>query len=168
MTCPEKREDFSKLSLSGNTVAGRVDEIAEDLRQQFKVTAEDFVAFSIAADESTDISNTAQLAIFIRGISSEFEITEQLLDIVPLHNTTTAADIFDGIKSVFDKFNLPWSNLTAIATDGAPAMAGKKSGLAARVKQQLMKTSNDNSYVGPIHCIIHQENLCCKHLAMGK
>ena len=50
-------------------------------------------------DESTDAKDTAQLAIFIRGINSDFSIFEEFLEIVPLKGTTTGVDIFEAVKS---------------------------------------------------------------------
>jgi hypothetical protein len=42
-----------------------------DLSQKFEV-------FSIAVDESTDVADTAQLAIFIKCVDINFSITEEL------------------------------------------------------------------------------------------
>jgi hypothetical protein len=51
-------------------------------------------AFSIALDDSTDDSDTSQLAIFIRGADADFNITEALLALQPLKGTTTGEDIY--------------------------------------------------------------------------
>ncbi|KAG8229754.1 hypothetical protein J437_LFUL007052 [Ladona fulva] len=40
--------------------------------------------YTIALDESTDSTDMAQLAIFIQGIDNEFNITEDLVLLVPL------------------------------------------------------------------------------------
>jgi len=48
-----------------------------------------FVAFSVALDESTDISDTAQLVIYIRGVDKELNVTEDFLDLVAMTDTTT-------------------------------------------------------------------------------
>jgi hypothetical protein len=45
-----------------------IDTKLHDLLQKFE-------AFSIAVDESTDVVDTAQLAIFIRGVDINFNIT---------------------------------------------------------------------------------------------
>ena len=37
------------------------------------------VAFSVASDESTDITDIAQLAIFIRGIDASLTVTEEFV-----------------------------------------------------------------------------------------
>ena len=45
--------------------------------------------------------------------------------------------------------------MTAITTDGAPAMIGRKNGLVSKLKQE-------NPVILNLHCVIHQENLTAK------
>ena len=52
-----------------------------------------FLAFGIAFDESTDIQNNPQPAIFVRYVSSDLTIKEQLLDLVVIRKTTRGVDI---------------------------------------------------------------------------
>jgi hypothetical protein len=49
-----------------------------------------FVLYSVVMDESTDATDTAQLAIFVRGLNDSFKIMEELAALGP-HNTTKAA-----------------------------------------------------------------------------
>ncbi len=81
---------------------------------------------SVALDESTDKTDTAQLAIFIRGINEQVEVTEELLSLCPMHGRTTAKDIFQQLCDVIERAGLPWSRLVGITTDGAPSMTGTK------------------------------------------
>jgi hypothetical protein len=69
---PEKQHLFQTISLSANTVAVRVNDLAGDIQCQLKEKCKDFVAYSIAIDESTDVSGIAQLAVFIRGVNEDF------------------------------------------------------------------------------------------------
>lgn len=48
---------------------------------------------SIAADESTYINSTNQLIIFIRGVDENFDVTEELLDMVPMTDPTSESDL---------------------------------------------------------------------------
>ena len=48
--------------------------------------------FSLAVDESTDISGIALLPIFIRGVDSSLSMTGGLLDPRPMHGTTSGHD----------------------------------------------------------------------------
>lgn len=81
-----------------------------------------FESFSVALDESTDLSDTAQLAIFIRSFDKEFTIIEELLALQPLKGTTTGEDIFNEVQKVFTSFGLPWSTLVRVCTGSAPSM----------------------------------------------
>ncbi|GFT12264.1 general transcription factor II-I repeat domain-containing protein 2 [Trichonephila clavipes] len=69
--------------------ASRVDEKSDNLRDQHHSTIWTFQAYSIAIDESTDIPNIAQLAIFIRVCDVNLKTNEELLEVIPMHNTTT-------------------------------------------------------------------------------
>ena len=68
IVCPEKRQAFANISLTRNTVADRISDLSVDLDSQLKQKVKSFFAFSVAIDESTDITDVAQLAIFIRGV----------------------------------------------------------------------------------------------------
>jgi len=99
---------FKEISLSLNTIKNRTDEIGQHVREQLKEKCATFVKFSIALDESTDVVDTAQLAIFIRGVDKDLKVTEEFLDIVPLHETTKGEDIFGAVENVFEGFELKW------------------------------------------------------------
>ena len=53
-----------------------------------------FEYFSLALDESNDITSTAQLLIFIRGIDKQFCVTEELAALKSLHGSTKGEEIF--------------------------------------------------------------------------
>ena len=58
----------------------------------------DFIAYSLAVDESTDTSDTAQLSIFIRGVDSGLCVTEEFLGLQSMHGTTTGKDLFEEVS----------------------------------------------------------------------
>lgn len=89
-----------------------------------KSRVSNFVYFSIALEESTDNSDTAQLAIMVRGVDGDFNVTEDLLTRGSIHGTTTGRDVFDELFHHLQDFNLPLERLSGVRTDGAPAMAG--------------------------------------------
>ena len=91
---PEYRQKFKEVSLSRKTVARRIKAIGEDLTSPLKELVPLFQLFSLALDENTDIDDTAQLLIFVGGISENFEITEELLSMESMKDTTTGEDIF--------------------------------------------------------------------------
>lgn len=73
---PEKMSVFENISLSRNTITRRVEDIGGDLMTQLQIKSKTFKFFSLALDESTDVSDTAQLLIFIRGIDTDYNTTE--------------------------------------------------------------------------------------------
>ncbi|XP_069506309.1 general transcription factor II-I repeat domain-containing protein 2A-like [Ambystoma mexicanum] len=73
---------------------------------------------------------------------------------------TTGQDIFNEVKPVLLKFNLPEDKLCGLTTNGAPAMIGKHNGFVS-----LMAKSVPQNVITH-HCIIHQEQLCAKALEM--
>lgn len=58
----------------------------------------DFIAYSLAVDQSTDTTDIAQLSIFIRGVDSSLSITEEFLALRPIHGTTTGQTLYEGVS----------------------------------------------------------------------
>ena len=93
--------------------------------------------FSIAIDESTDTTDTTQLAVFVRGVSSNFDIFENLIELLPLKGTTTGADILKALLQCTSNMSLDLSKLVSVTTDGAPAMIGRNKGAVALLQKHL-------------------------------
>ena len=75
-------------------MAERVSDISANLVSQLKKKVKSFVIFSVALHESTDVSEVAQQAKFIRGVDDSLSVTEEFLGLVPMIDTITANDIF--------------------------------------------------------------------------
>lgn len=136
--------------------------MGDNLHAQLKEKAKDFVFFSLAMDESNDVQDTAQLLIFIRGLNSNFEVSEDLAALQSLTDTTTGEDIFGKVCQTMEELDLDWSKLASITTDGAPSMIGASRGLVGHMKREM----EERGLTLPlqIHCLIHQQALCCKVL----
>ena len=159
---PEKSDEVHKICLSRRTVTRRITDLAADVRNQCVIKCKEYEYFSVAVDESTDAKDNAQLAIFIRGINSDFAVFEEFLELVPLKSTTTGVDIFEAVKSSLEKFKLVPLKLVSVTTDGAPAMVGKNKGFVTLLEKTLIELGNQNNLI-KLHCIIHQEALCAKN-----
>ena len=127
--CPEKKQQFANVCLARSTVSRRIEEVSADIKRQLEAKGAEFEFFSLACDESTDASDTAQLLIFLRGVDSEMNVSEELLDLQSLKNQTRGTDLFASVCSAVDDIKLQWNKITGIITDGAPAMVGMHSGL---------------------------------------
>ncbi|KAK0154547.1 General transcription factor II-I repeat domain-containing protein 2 [Merluccius polli] len=162
IVCPEKRAQFASISLSPNTVAERVTELSGNIYGQLRDKVKDFRAYSVALDESTDTTDTAQLAIYVRGVDDKFHVTEELLRVIPMCGQTTAQEIFRQLCDALSDAGLSWKRLAGITTDGAPSMTGRKNGLVALVQKKLEEEGVEEAIA--LHCIIHQQALACKCL----
>lgn len=147
------------LQLSNNTVTRRIHAISTDIQTLLNADLEICDWFSLQFDESTDISDTAQLAVMVRMVFDNFTAKEDLLQILPMKGQTRGKDIYHAFRTYAESINMPLHKLSAITTDGATAMVGKNIGLIALSKKDK-SFPNFMSY----HCIIHQEALCCKIL----
>ncbi|CAK8696815.1 unnamed protein product [Clavelina lepadiformis] len=132
--CPEKKKLFSDVSLSARTVTRRIEEMSQDVKTGQHDCLKNLQYFSIAIDESTDTMDTAQLTEFVRGVSSNFDIFEDFVDLVPMKGTTTGVDILKALLQCTNSMNLNLSKLVSVTTDGAPAMIGKNKGAVACFK----------------------------------
>ncbi|KAG0714799.1 General transcription factor II-I repeat domain-containing protein 2 [Chionoecetes opilio] len=155
--CPEKRSAFESVSLSPRTVCRRI-EMSHSVNDSLKTCCSNFDAFSLALDESTDMKDTAQLTIFIRGVTAALQVYEEFLQLVPLHGTTTGQDIFDAVLQCVKQHSL---GLVCVTTDGAPAMTGKKKGAASLLVRHC-EAAGHTQPIHKMHCIIHQESLCSR------
>ena len=67
----------------------------DNIRSELWKRGNTFEAFSVFLDESTGIDDTAQLAIIIRGVHLQFNVTEELLKLAEVKSTTRGEDIFN-------------------------------------------------------------------------
>lgn len=100
--------------------------MSKDICNQLKNVFKNFLYFSVALDESLDISDMPQFCIFIRGVTYKFEVYEELLGLVPLNLTTKSIDICNALCFKMNEFKLNIDKIASITTDGAPAMIGKR------------------------------------------
>ena len=112
--------------------------------------------FALQVDESTDITNKAQLLVFIHFIDAD-NIVNQYLCCKEMPTTTKGEDIFHILNNYFEKWNLSWKSCVGVCTDGAPSMVGSIKGLASFVKQQ-------HPNIITTHCFLHREVLMAKTL----
>ena len=147
------------VQLSRHTVERRILDIYTVIESQLHSDLQVCEYFNVALDESCDIQDKPQLAIFARSVSNNYLINEELHDIVPLKDRTRGIDVKEAMMTAFAKANMPIAKLIAITTDGAPAMIGSVNGLVG-----LCKDDQTFPEFWNFHCIIHREQIVSKSL----
>ncbi|CAG9786413.1 unnamed protein product [Diatraea saccharalis] len=161
--CPDQKNKFENISLSARTCTRRTEDLGDNLCQQLREKAQQFQWFSLATDESNDVSDTAQLLLFIRGIDKNFNVYEELLQLCSLKGTTTGEDLFCNLEQALVSMQLPWKKLVSVTTDGGRNMSGQNKGSVGRIMTKLAGIGCTIPLF--FHCIIHQEALCSKVLS---
>jgi hypothetical protein len=65
------------------------------LKEQLEAKSLRFELFSLAIDETVDITGIEHLAVLIRPCDNEFNLYEELIELIPMHDTTTSQNIFE-------------------------------------------------------------------------
>lgn len=149
---------IEQMPASRHTIERRISVISDDIMSNLQQKLSNCSAMSLALDESTDIKDKPQLAIFVRYVSDDLEVVEELLDLVTLKDTTRGCDIKEALDGVLAKHSVPINKIVSVATDGAPSMTGKNRGLIG-----ILNVDKSFPNFLPVHCVIHREHLAAKH-----
>ena len=121
MFCRIKTNYFiASISLSRQITCRRIDDISVEIVVTLRDKINQFKAYSLTFDNSTDITDTSQLVIFIRGVNYSFQVTEEMLNLLNLKDTTRGEDIFQAIEKCLAENSLNFG--TGLTTDGVPAL----------------------------------------------
>ena len=141
---------------------------SEHLKLQLKNKGNDFKYFSLAFDESTDANDTAQLAIFIRGITDNFGVIEEFAELISMKGTTRGEDIAQATLECTGGMQLDLSKFVSATTDNSPTVVGSHNGAIAVLQNHEASLGFSNTII-KLQCIIHHEVLATKvtHLNMA-
>ncbi|UYV70706.1 hypothetical protein LAZ67_8000334 [Cordylochernes scorpioides] len=143
MLTNDAMEKVTKIPLSSKTIARKIEDMSEDIELQIKQSFNDSLTkWAIQLDETTDISNKAQLLAFLRFVDTG-KIVNNYFFCKELKQRTTGADIFELVDENVMKYNLRWENCVSVCTDGAPAMKGSRKGLIAHSVPPILVTTLD-------------------------
>ncbi|XP_056645802.1 protein FAM200C-like [Diorhabda sublineata] len=148
----ESSKKLQKIPLSNDTIRLRINDMSFDI-PAIKIAG----LFSIQLDKTTDVSEDAQLMIYVRypGLT---DIQEDILFCKPMSTTTRVEDIFLIVDSFFIEEGLNWNQCFSICTDGVAAMTASQKGFSTRAKQM-------NPQIISIHWLLHRQNLASKKLS---
>lgn len=94
------------------------------------------------------ISDTAQLLVFICMFFEDFTVEEELLSIISLKARTRGVNIFKEFEKLLNDLRVLVYKLVSIAMDGTAAITGCKNGFVALCQHESPAFL---SY----HCILH-------------
>ena len=142
------------MSYKSKTTQNEIIDICSDLITK-KITDEIREArfYSILADEAADCGNVEQLIVVFRFADKQCQIREEFLGFVPCKKGLTGDAVATTIKEFLHDLNLPIDDCRGQGYDGAGNMAGRLSGVAAKIQE----TNEKALYV---HCNSHRLNLC--------
>ena len=89
-------------------------------------------AFTIMADECTDISNHEQLVICFRWVGTDLEVHEDFVGLYQIADIS-ADTIVQALKDCLIWMNLQWSHCRGQCYDGAANVAGFRKGVTAQI-----------------------------------
>jgi hypothetical protein len=148
-------KDLSLIPLSNNTVKKRIVSLSENIKEQLLERVRMSPYFALQLDESTDITNKATLMCYVRYEHLK-SVYEDLLFISYLTHTT-AEEVFASLNAFIISHNMDWLRCVGVSTDGARAMSGRLTGLAARIKEIAPSATW-------FHCCLHRDALVVKKI----
>jgi len=158
-------EDFSNkdrimkrikdMPLSAKTVYNRTIMMANQVEETQLKDINAAAYFSLALDESRDVSHLSQFTVIARYIAGDI-LREESLAVLPMKGTTRGEDLFRSFMKFAKEKNLPMDKLISVCTDGAPCMVGKNKGFVALLHEY------ENRPILSFHRILHQEALCAQ------
>ena len=123
--------------------------IADCIKEKIIADAQASPAIGIMTDESTDISVTKSLVIYIwylHPIHKQYKTSFLSLTEVP---SGTADVIAEAIKKELSSSAIPLAKCCGFSSDGAKVLVGKQNGVAALLKRE-------NTCMIDVHCIAHR------------
>jgi len=117
-------KELDKIPLSNKSVKRRIDTMASNIEEILVTQLKICSYFSLQVDESTDITNVAELLVFI-WYDFHNIINKENLFCKSLESNANAENIFKIIDNYLSIIGLSWEKCVSICADGAQATCGK-------------------------------------------
>lgn len=143
------------MPLSARTVHDRTIMMANQVEETQVKDINAAMYFSLALDESTDVSHLSQFSVIARYSAGD-TLREESLAVLPMKGSTRGEDLFKAFIDFAKEKNLPMDTLISVCTDGAPCMVGKNKGFVVLLRE------HEKRPILSFHCILHQEALCAQ------
>ena len=127
---------LKSVPLSASTVKRRIDEMAHNVEKTV-LSELQCSKFLLQLDEATFGSSSVLLA-YVRYFSASLKcVTDEFLFSEYLEGDSKGETIFRCMEEYLQGQNISLENITAVATDGAPAMVGRYRGFATLLKKRV-------------------------------
>ena len=155
----EQRKKLEAVPFSNDTIRSTIIDISNNILEKvMKELIPSPFSFSMQLDESTNVSQCAQLPVYVQYMNAD-AIKEEFLFCQPLSETKKAADVLQMVSNFFAEQDFNWKkNIGSLCTDGAPVMLGQISGFASLVKKEA-------PYIIVTHCFLRRHALASKTLS---
>ncbi|XP_042213300.1 protein FAM200A-like [Homarus americanus] len=102
------------IPLSNNTLSRRIQEMSAYIKEQVVTAIKESGKFSLQLDESTDVSDDAQLLVYAR-YQGKSDMEENFLFCKRLETTTTGEDLFKLVDNFIKEENLSGISVSVCA-----------------------------------------------------
>ena len=134
--------------------------VAVDVKEQVIEEVKKSKYFAIQLDESTNLSNCANLVCFA-WYENERSIMEKFLCCLKLPGRTTSSEIFWSLHKYGQEQGLAWEKCIGVCTDGAANMIGCHSGVTLKIRE----VANKDLLI--THCVLHRKNLSSENCLLN-
>lgn len=117
----------------------------------------DALCVAILSDESTDISVTGKLILYVRFISKDFDVKSHFVGNFSI-GEKDATTITNKLTTALAERGIPANKILCLGSDGASVMTGMNNGVAAQLKRM-------SPFLINIHCVAHRLALCTSQAA---
>lgn len=139
--------------------------MAANLQLQLQREVPGFDWFSWALDESCHVRDTAQLLVFVCGITKDFQFTEELAAVRSMKGTTAGSQVFTELRACMDTLGLGqtgWGHNTWLSQ-----YDGTNVGLLKQMQDKVTEMDPEQKLLF-LHCIVHQQVLSKSVLKMKR
>ncbi len=136
--------------IQNDLIEAITDVLREDIKEELRVAP--FVAVEV--DETTDITNKAQLSVILRYVSGS-EVKETFLGFDDVSDDRRATAISEYVLVVLDKFDCA-HKLIAQTYDGASVMASHLNGVQAKIREKIPEAMFTHCYSHKLNLVLSQ------------
>ncbi|XP_037699832.1 SCAN domain-containing protein 3 isoform X2 [Choloepus didactylus] len=148
----------AQVPLSNDTIARRIQELANDMEDQLIEQIKLAKYFSLQLDECRDIANMIILLVYVR-FEYDDDIKEEFFFSASLPTNTTSSELYEAVKNyIVNKCGLEFKFCVGVCSDGAASMIGKHSEVITQIKELAPECKTT-------HCFIHRESLAMKKIS---